>query len=380
MKSHILFVDDEPNVLKGLQRILRAERDRWEMSFAGGADEALELMTTVEFDAVVSDVNMPGKDGFWLLAQTRSDERTRDVPVIILTGRDDSGIKRQALDLGATDLLNKPVEAQDLIARIRSAIRLKSFQDELKNQNAVLERKVAQRTADLADSRLDIIWRLGKAGEYRDEATGNHVVRVGCYSRALAEAMGMGADFVERVFLASPLHDIGKIGIPDRILLKRGPLTDQEWGVMRQHCVMGAEILRQDPESTNVFQRWHRQPAGDTPRHSDNPFLQMAATIAETHHERWDGSGYPHGLSGEAIPLESRITAWSDVYDALGSERPYKPAYGDAEVLEILRGEVGRHFDPQVHVAFERSIDEFHSIRAELADEPCVPVGAGDVR
>ena len=373
MKRRILFVDDEPNVLDGLRRMLRAERDRWDMSFVDGVDPALDELRAADFDAVVSDVNMPGKDGFSLLAEMRTDERTRDIPVIILTGRSEGDIKRQALDLGAADLLNKPVDPQDLIARLRSAIRLKGYQDELKDQNAVLERKVEERTADLVDSRLDIIWRLGKAAEYRDEETGNHVMRVGCYCRVIAEKLGADHGFVEMLLLTSPLHDIGKIGISDAILLKRGPLSEDEWNVMRRHCVIGAEILREDSKVMNAFLVWR---GGRTCGHNgngQNPILKMASSIAMTHHERWDGAGYPAGLAGEGIPLESRIVALADAYDALCSERPYKPALSEAEALSVIHDEVGRHFDPAISAAFEESIRELRAIRTELSDEtPCL--------
>jgi putative two-component system response regulator len=274
-------------------------------------------------------------------------------------------------------LLNKPVDPQDLVARLQSVLRLKAYQDELKNQNKILEHKVEQRTLELSDSRLDIIWRLGKAAEFRDEETGNHVVRVGCYSRAIGEAMGLPHDFIEMLLLASPLHDIGKIGIPDRLLLKRGALTAEEWDVMKQHCAIGAEILRQNPQSMKVFQRWRREPSKIGQAQCDDPLLTIAASIALTHHERWDGTGYPDGLMGEAIPLESRVVALSDVYDALCSERPYKPAYSETEAREVLSSGVGQHFDPAVHAAFERSFDEFRSIRAELPDEACAYVSAG---
>lgn len=377
MKRRILFVDDEPHVLDGLRRMLRAERDRWDMSFVDGVDAALDQMRATSFDAVVSDVNMPGRDGFTLLAEMRTDDRTRDVPVIILTGRSETGIKRRALELDATDLLNKPVDPQDLIARLRNAIRLKEYQDELKAQNVILELKVEQRTAELAASRLDIIWRLGKAAEYRDEETGNHVVRVGCYCRVIAEALGAEREFVELLLLTSPLHDIGKIGIPDAVLLKPGPLDEDEWGVMKRHCAIGAEILREDPEVMNAFLAWRGGHAGGRNAGGRNPILEMASSIALTHHEWWDGTGYPSGLPGEKIPLESRIVALSDAYDALCSERPYKPALPEAEALKVIRNEVGRHFDPRVHAAFEKSIAELRAIRTELRDEVCESAGAG---
>ncbi len=376
MKRRILFVDDEPSVLDGLRRMLRTERGRWDMSFVGGADAALEVMRATSFDAVVSDVSMPGKDGFALLAEMGTDARTRDLPVIILTGRDDSGIKRRALDLGATDLLNKPVDPQDLVARLQSVLRLKSFQDELKNQNEILEHKVEERTQELTDSRLDIIWRLGKAAEFRDEETGNHVVRVGCYSRVLAREMGMERDFAETLFLASPLHDIGKIGIPDNILLKRDSLSDEEWEIMKQHCQIGAAILRDDPRPQSALLASHGEPSV-LPTRTQSPVLAMAALVALTHHERWDGTGYPAGLEGEEIPLESRIVAVADVYDALRSERPYKQAHSEAEAFEIIANEVGRHFDPNVHAAFNGTADEFQAIRAELADDACCSIGTG---
>ncbi len=369
MKRHILFVDDEFHVLDGLRRALRAERDRWEMDFVDGACAALDHMRTVCFDAVVSDVNMPGKDGFALLAEIRSSEQTKDVPVIILTGRSETGIKRRALELGATDLLNKPVDPQDLIARLRSAIRLKQYQDELKAQNEILGLKVEERTAELAHSRLDMIWRLGKVAEYRDEETGNHVVRVGCYSRAIAEALGADRELVEMLFVTSPLHDIGKIGIPDAVLLKPGPLSQDEREVMKEHCAIGAEILREDSKTMNAFLAWRGGHAPGRNGKGQNPILKMASSIAMTHHEWWDGTGFPAGLTEESIPLESRIVALSDVYDALCLGRPYKSALPEAEALKIIRGEVGRHFDPEVHAAFEKAIQELGAIRTELRDE-----------
>jgi putative two-component system response regulator len=375
MKRRILFVDDEPHVLEGLRRMLHAHRLQWDMTFVGSTEEALNQICGGIPDVIVSDVAMPGKDGFELLTELRSSEDTKDVPVVMLTGARDDGLKRKALTLGATDLLNKPVNREDLVARLQSVLRLKSYQDELKGQNELLEQRVDERTAELAASRLDIIWRLGKAAECRDEDTGNHIVRVGCYCRILAEALGMKRGFVETLFLASPLHDIGKIGIPDSILLKEGPLTDDEWEVMRQHCAIGAELLRANPRPVSPVLAWRGELANLPREQTDNPILKMAASIALTHHERWDGAGYPGGLAGEAIPPESRIVAVSDVYDALRMERPYKPAYPESETLGIMEDEVGRHFDPTVFAAFSRSIEEFDAVRVELADEACCAIG-----
>jgi response regulator RpfG family c-di-GMP phosphodiesterase len=372
MKQNILFVDDEPNFLDGLRRQLREQRHMWDLNFAYSVAEAWDKLREQRFDAVVSDITMPGKTGFDLLENIRSADHTRDVPVIMLTGLNERSLKRRALDLGASDLLNKPVDPEDLVARLRSVLRLKSYQDELKVQNNILEQKVQERTKELADSRLDIIWRLAKAAEFRDEEMGNHVVRVGCYCRVLAESLGMDRNFVEMLFLSSPLHDIGKIGIPDSILLKQDRLTPSEWGLMKQHCVIGAEILRQDAKVMRAFVTWEKRNLEGKP-HTENPLLKMASEIALTHHEWWDGKGYPQELSGEEIPLASRIVSIADVYDALGSARPYKPAYHESETLSIMKEEVGRHFDPEVYAAFERCIEQFRAIRTQLADVACPP-------
>lgn len=260
MKRQILFVDDEPKFLQGIARMLADEAGDWDLRFAHSVDVALAVIRASVIDVVVADVMMPGADGFSLLSAVRADHRTNDLPVLILTGWDDRTMKRHALDLGAVDLLNKPVCPEDLVARLRSTLLLKAYQDELKNQNALLERRVQERTADLADSQVDIIWRLGKAAEYRDEETGAHIVRVGCY---------------------------------------------------------------------------------------------------------------PSRLRGLAIPLESRIVALADLYDALLSARPYKAPRSESEAIRIVRNERGRHLDPGVCAAFEDRMHEFQAIRHEFSDVSC---------
>ncbi len=370
MKPGIVFVDDEPQVLEGFRRMLSCMDDEWKMTFVSSADAALGHVHAEPYDGIVSDLRMPGKDGFELLAELRSSELTKDIPVIIVTGAGEHDLKRRALELGATDLLHKPVDREDLLARIQSMLRLKSAQDELKRHNAMLEQKVRERTAELEASRLEIIWRLAKAGEYRDEETGNHVMRVGCCCRVLAQELGMDRGFVELVFLTSPLHDIGKIGIPDRILMNTGKLSPEAWRTMQGHCAIGAAILLQRAKGMEPFLAWQTADASEQTMCSDNLLLEMAARIARGHHEWWDGSGYPDGLAGEDIPLEARIVAVADVYDALGSTRPYKPAYPEDKVLAVMREENGAHFDPHVFAAFERSLDEFRSIRAQYSDQP----------
>jgi putative two-component system response regulator len=247
-------------------------------------------------------------------------------------------------------------------------LRLKSCQDELKAHNASLEQKVEDRTLELAHSRLDIIWRLGQVAEQRDEYTGNHVVRVGFYSRQIAEALKMSHAFQETIFLAAPLHDIGKIAVPDRILLKPGPLNDAESASMRQHCYAGARILREDALVRDAYFHWRAVDSQSAVREFTNPILEIAASIALTHHERWDGNGYPEGLAGEAIPLESRIVAIADVYDSLTSTRPYRVAYPEERAVRIIREGAATHFDPQVHAAFLSALPEIRVMRERFAD------------
>lgn len=369
MKKQILFIDDEPAILNSLRRILRRKRDVWDMTFLACPNAALEQLLRSDFDAVITDIQMPGLDGLQLLHRLRQAEQTRDVPVIVLTGLADRDLKRKALDLGATDLLNKPVEAEDLMARLRSVLRLKTYQDELKTRNELLEQKVRERTSQLEASRLDIIWRLSTAAEFRDEDTGNHILRVAFFSRAIAQALGLERDFVGRLFLAAQLHDIGKIGVPDSILLKPGKLTEDEWRIMRQHCEIGAVILQQHSNLERAFEEWGSQEFGTACESLENPLLEMAATVALTHHEKWNGDGYPHGLAKEEIPLAGRIVAVSDVYDALTSKRPYKSALSEEEALAIIREGVGEHFDPEVYAAFDMSVERIRAIRNEYSDE-----------
>jgi putative two-component system response regulator len=366
-KKRLLFVDDEPRVLDALQRMLRAQRDVWDMTFVDRPEAALELLAGEDFDAVVSDVRMPGMSGLDLLCRIKESPRNRDVVVVMLTGDADSDLKRKALEGGATDLLGKPVERDDLLARLRNVLELKACQDELRAANRLLEQKVRERTQELFHSRLDIIWRLGKIAEHRDEDTGNHVVRVGFYSRLVAEALSTDREFQEAVFLAAPLHDIGKIGIPDRILMKHGPLSSSEWAVMRQHCYLGERILKEESPLREEFfsARGDDAPAAQA---FQNPMLEIAALLALTHHERWDGNGYPEGLCGEDIPLVSRIVSICDVYDALTSTRPYRTAYPQDRAMEIINRGVATHFDPQVHAAFLKVLPQIAATGERFAD------------
>ena len=376
MKSQILFIDDEQLVLDAIRRMLIGQRDVWEMTFVQQPERGWELLLRRPFDLVVLDVKMAGLNGLELLERIRQTRRTAHVPVVMLTGVEDRALKRRALDLGALDLLNKPVDPEDLLARLGSALRLKAHEDKLNRYRRLLERRVRERTAELFQSRLEILWRLGQIAEQRDEQTGNHVVRVGCMSRVVAEAMGMDGETAETLFLAAPLHDIGKVAIPDAILLKRGPLSPGEWAVMQQHCLIGERILRDNCRLRAAFVRWRAGALLDEEGPTENPLLRTAAIIARTHHEKWDGSGYPMGLSGDAIPIESRIVAIADVYDALTHERPYKPAFSESTALEIIADASGGHFDPDVHRAFLDAMPEIRIIHQQFDDH--APLAALD--
>ena len=367
-RRRLLFVDDEPNFLNGIRRMLRVHRSDWDMVFVNSVDQAVATAEESEFDAVISDVNMPLKNGLDLLSILRDRDSTRNIPIIILTGNAESDLKRRALDLGATDLLNKPVGQEDLVARIRSVLRLKSYQDQLRDQNVILEQRVRERTADLELARRDIIWRLAKAGEFRDEETGDHVIRVACCSRELANAIDLPAHEVELIFLTSPLHDLGKIGIPDRILLKNGPLTPDERMIMEQHCEIGASILTAQPKGIAAFLGSSNLVSAVDRADNTDALRLMAATIILSHHEKWDGTGYPNQLRGDAIPICAQIVAVADVYDALRSSRPYKQAYSIAETLEQMKRGRGTHFSPRVYDAFSGIVGRFEDIRERFSD------------
>ena len=367
-KKRILFVDDEPNVLRSYERTLHEYRDRWAMQFCDCPFEAWDLLNHNNFDTVISDIRMPGMTGLQLLGQMKSSPELSDVPVIIVTGEADRNLKRKALDMDASDLLSKPVESDELVARIRSSLRHKEFEDRLKRQNEELEHRVRERTAELVSSRIDIIWRLGKAAEFRDEDTGNHVIRVGSYARIVASALALEKEYTDTLFFAAPLHDIGKIGVPDAILLKPGKLSDTEWKTMRRHCEFGVSILSDECKFMQVAAKHSGDGLTKSVHCGENAVIKMATTIAATHHEKWDGSGYPYGLAKTEIPLEGRIVAIADVYDALRSERPYKKAFSREKSLSILEQGSGIHFDPQVFDAFAQNFDQIKSIEDEFRD------------
>ena len=361
-KKKLLFVDDERNILDMLSRMLSQCGENWEAEFCLSADEALEAMRRTNFDVVVSDIRMPKKDGLALIEAMRADDRLCKIPIIILTGEGDRTLKRRVLDLGATDLLNKPVSRDDLVARIRSALRIKEYEDQLENQVVLLDGQVRERTKELEQSNSEVVWRLAKAGEFRDDQTGAHVARVAWCSSVLAEGLGMDLAFSELLYQTSSLHDIGKIGIPDAILLKAGPLTPEERIVIERHAEIGERILRELPKTFALLPHMKKRASLPTGNGGGSKLIKMASVIARRHHEKWNGSGYPDKITGEQIPIEARIVALADVYDALRSERPYKAAMSEAKAFGIVQEESGRHFDPAIVKVFFNSGDRIREI------------------
>lgn len=374
-----MFVDDEPIILDTAARMLAQSKEGWDAKFCLNVDDALRITASHDFDVIIADIRMPGKDGFILLRALQSNDKTKQIPVIILTGDGDHSLKRRALDSGATDLLNKPVKYDDLIARIRSALRIKSYQDQLASQVDLLEDLVRERTRQLEISQRETVWRLAKAGEFRDDQTGEHVARVAWGCLILAEGLGLEPAHADLLFQTSPLHDIGKIGIPDGILLKPDKLTPLERGIMERHTLMGEEILSKAPRAISCFNT--SLPA--TQEHHITrempPLLRMACSIARHHHEKWDGSGYSDKLRGAAIPIEARITAVVDVYDALLSERPYKRAMPEEQAQAYIKKESEHHFDPAVVKAFFDNLERIREVYAKFG-KPDLMAHIGDTQ
>ena len=352
LAARIMIVDDEPLNIKVARKYLTIAGYQ-NFVTTTDAPAALELIRREKPDVILLDIMMPQTSGLEILEAVRSDAALSHLPVLILTASTDAQTKQSALGLGATDFLAKPVDPADLVPRVRNALLVKAHHDHLAGYSQQLEHEVMLRTSELEASRLEIVHCLARAAEYRDDDTGRHVMRVGRFAGILARQLGVGGDRVAMIEIAAQLHDVGKIGVPDSILLKPGKLDPDEFAVMKRHCEYGRMIIMPDaPEQTTSV------PA----------LLAMAAQIAFTHHEKWDGSGYPCGLAGEQIPLEGRITAVADVFDALGSRRPYKPPFPLEQCLSILREGRGKHFDPAVVDALFARIGEITSVQSDLAD------------
>ncbi|WP_300667244.1 two-component system response regulator [Desulfoluna sp.] len=321
MERHkILAVDDEPTNLQIIRVILK---EHYDLAFATNGEEGLQAAFKHVPDLLLLDVMMPGLDGYELCRALKEDPRTRRIPIIFVTAMGHVDDEKKGFQLGAVDYITKPISPPILKARVATHLALY-------NQNRELEKAVDRRTHELQTSRLKVIQRLGRASEYKDDETGAHIIRMSHYARMTALSAGISQKEAARLFNAAPMHDVGKIGIPDSILQKKGPLNAEEWATMKRHPQIGAEIIGEDYSE----------------------LLKHARIIALTHHEKWNGTGYPEGLAGEKIPYEGRIVALADVFDALTSKRPYKEAWPIEKALKHIAEEAGAHFDPTLVTAF----------------------------
>ena len=323
--AKILVIDDQEQNIKLVTRIL--EKDGYEhVRSTTNAAEALSIYIDFNPDLVLLDLHMREKDGFAVLQEIVSHDRNSHVPVLMITADDSADVKRRALALGAKDFVGKPFDSGEVLLRIRNLLETQFLYQCLRDQNTELERKVVERTRELEQSQLEVLERLAVAVEFRDDDTGNHTKRVGEVSAMLAQTIKLESPTTELIRRAAPLHDIGKVGIPDSILLKAGPLTGEEFELMKMHTVIGSRMLSK----------------------GRSELVRFSQRIARSHHEWWDGSGYPDRVSGQSIPLEARIVAVADFLDALTHERPYRPAWGIDETLAEIRRRSGSHFDPTI--------------------------------
>jgi putative two-component system response regulator len=328
----ILAVDDEASNLQLLRQILQ---DHYRLRFAKDGPRALDLAREELPDLILLDVMMPGMSGYEVCAALKADPALAGVPVIFVTALNDTDDELEGFEAGAVDYITKPVSPPIVRARVRTHLSL-------------------VRMEELRASRLEIVQRLGLAAEYKDNETGLHVIRMSHFARILGLAAGMTEAEADDLLHAAPMHDVGKIGIPDRVLLKPGPLDPDEWKIMQAHAQIGAEII-----------------GGH-----EHGVLALARNIALTHHEKWDGTGYPNGLAGAAIPLEGRICAIADVFDALTSIRPYKKAWTEEEALDFLVKQKGLHFDPVLVDLFLAQMPAIRAIRTRWAEQDVVPAAA----
>ncbi len=333
----VLVVDDVPENIDVLAGILRPE---YKVKVSLNGEKALEIAKAGPApDLILLDIMMPGIDGYEVCRRLKADLTTRRIPVIFVTAKGEVRDEALGFEVGGVDYITKPVSPPIVQARVRTHLALY-------DQARALSGLVRQRTQALNDTRLQVIRRLGRAAEFKDNETGLHVIRMSHYSRLLGLAAGMGEDEADVLFNAAPMHDIGKIGIPDRILQKPGKLDADEWEIMKQHAEIGARIIG----------------------NHDSILLETARIIALTHHEKWNGQGYPEGLQGDKIPLVGRIVAVADVFDALTSERPYKRAWSVDEAVDLLKKEAGQHFDPVLVTGFREVLPEVLKIKERYAE------------
>ncbi len=345
LSAKILIVDDQlPNVML-LDHTLKEKKYK-NIRSTTDPRQAIPIYEEFRPDLILLDLAMPHMTGFEIMEKIHEIEDDSYAPVLVLTAQHDNKTRLKALNSGARDFITKPFDLIEVLMRINNMLEIRLLHNKLRKQNQELERKVQERTHELEETRMEVIVRLGRAAEYRDNETGMHVVRMSHYSEALGRAAGMDDRDCSLLRAASPMHDLGKIGIPDSILLKPGKLDDNEWEVMRMHPTIGASVL-----------------AG-----SDHEVMLMAETIAFTHHEKWNGSGYPRGLRENAIPLVGQIVAVCDVFDALTTVRPYKKAWTVEDAVDLIKKESGQHFNPYLVEKFLQILPEILEIRKQYAD------------
>jgi response regulator RpfG family c-di-GMP phosphodiesterase len=341
----VVIVDDNPVNLTVMEHLVSRVEGATPRSFRI-SERGLQYCREHDPDLVIVDYQMPDIDGIQFIERMRAMPGREEVPLLMVTANADRELRRRALEIGATDFLQKPVDRAEFTTRVRNMLRLRAATRRLTDRAIELEQAVAKATRAIVQTERDTLLCLARAAEFRDPETGAHVLRMAEFSRTIAAAMGKDLDYQTLIVKAAPLHDVGKLGTPDQILLKPARLTPAEMEIMKQHTVIGWQILRE-----------HR-----------SPVLQMGATIAWTHHEKWDGSGYPRGLKGAEIPLEGRIVAVADVLDALTSVRPYKQAWEPEEARAFIEKGSDRHFDPECVAALNSVWNELMRVREELVD------------
>lgn len=354
-QQSILIVDDTPANLRLLAGMLHEHGFRVRPVPSG--ELALKAARAEAPDLVLLDINMPDMDGYEVCRELKSDSKLSQIPVIFISALTETLDKVKAFSLGGVDYITKPFQLEEVLVRVRTHLTLRRLQADLERHNGHLQELVRAQVAEISQAQLATILAMSKLAESRDDATGKHLERVQLYCRILAASLAeddryrevVTPTFVEDIYYASPLHDIGKVAIPDAILLKTTTLTVEEFDIMKTHTLRGAETLEA------VHQKY-----------PSNSFVTMGIEIARAHHERWDGSGYPHGLSGDAIPLSARIMALADVYDALTSERCYKSALWHHEAFSMIVAESGRHFDPSLLAHFIREEEDFRKTCQEF--------------
>ncbi|HSH30663.1 MAG TPA: HD domain-containing phosphohydrolase [Thiohalobacter sp.] len=344
--QQVLILDDQSIGRRILEGIVHTLGGKIEITSFSDPNEALQQIHRVAPDLILTDYRMPQMNGVEFIRRVRNISSCCDIPIVMITVVGDRSVRYEALNAGATDFLTRPLDQYECRSRCRNLLTMRRQQTIIQDRADWLQTQVELATRRVLERERETLLRLAKAGEYRDEETGNHVLRIARYSRAIAEHLGLARADCDEIEYASPMHDIGKIGIPDHILLKSGKLTSQEWEWMKQHTVIGHDILAD----------------------SDSRFIQTGAVIALSHHEKFDGSGYPYGLSGEEIPLAARIVAVADVYDALRSTRPYKPAWKRQDAIDFINEQSGRHFDPVCVEAFNDQLELIDEIGMQLND------------